>query len=323
MITTTAPLRLSLAGGGTDLPEHYEEFGCRLLAVTLDLTVTVTVNGAPSGLRFSAFGAQEHAPHADSVANPLVRAALRHFGITDGVELTVQSDVLPGSGLGGSGAFMVALTSALAQHIGKPVTTDEAARLAFHLEREKCGFPVGQQDHWTAACGGALELRIDRGGNATTTELPELRKAVDTLLDSELLLLRTPITRAAGAPLAAHTRALKSRQGSGMGTIQNMVDAFHSALTSGDIDRVGALLDQHWQAKRRFNSAVTSPQIDRWYETLLAHGALGAKVVGAGGGGHLLVAVPAAHADRVSSALASEGLRRVAVRVSEDGVRTA
>jgi len=322
MITSTAPLRLSLAGGGTDLPEHYEESGCRLLAVTLDLTVTVTVDGAPSGVRFSAFGAEEHAPHTDTVANPLVRAALRHFGITGGVRIDVASDVLPGSGLGGSGAFLVALASALAVRTGRPIGADEAARLAFRLEREECGCPVGQQDHWTAARGGAIELRIDRDGTATTTPLPELCKAVDTLLDRELLLLRTPITRAAGRPLAAQTKALKSRRGPGMGTIQNMVDAFHSALTSGDIGRVGTLLDQHWRAKRQFNRAVTNPRIDRWYETLLTHGALGAKVVGAGGGGHLLVAVPAEHADRVSGALASEGLRRIAVRTSEDGVRT-
>ncbi|MEO3977510.1 hypothetical protein [Streptomyces sp. CAU 1734] len=325
MTDITAPLRLSLAGGGSDLPEHYERHGCRLLAVALTARVRVRAERIPSGVTVRAFGRTTRAEHPELLADPLIRAALGHLspvnrsGPATGIRLTIESDVAPGSGLGGSGAFLVALVTAVSGLYGGPLDPSAAARTAFLVERGLCGRPVGQQDHWTAARGGAVELRITPDGVADARPDTELRRAVDALLDRQLLLLRTPITRAADRPLAAQAGAV--RGGSALSRIQNLVDEFRAALIAADIARVGALLHEHWTAKRSITPAVSNDRIDRWYELIRGHGAYGAKLVGAGGGGHLLVATEASNADRLTAAMAAEGLTRVAIGTDPRGVR--
>lgn len=318
MIDVTAPLRLSLAGGGSDLPEHYERHGSRLLAVALTAHVRLRLTEAPGGVTVRAFGTETHAERAHGHPDPLVRAALGHFGVDTGVHLTVDSDVAPGSGLGGSGAFLVALATALSHLTGDPLAPADAARTAFRIERGLCGRPVGQQDHWTAASGGAIELRITPDGTADARPDPELYEALGPLLDRQLLLLRTPLTRSASRPLAAQARALRGKRD--MTHIQGLVDEFRKALVTADIARVGALLHEHWTAKRAVSDAMSTPEIDRWYAMVRDHGAYGAKLVGAGGGGYLLVAAEAADADRLAAAMAAEGLTRVAVGTHPRGV---
>ncbi|MCP3801921.1 hypothetical protein NLX83_21880 [Allokutzneria sp. A3M-2-11 16] len=318
MIEVSAPMRLSLAGGGSDLPEHYERHGCRLLAVALTERVTVRVAAVPSRVTLRALGAVTSADSARELSDPLVRATLEHFGVTRGIDIAVDSGVKPGSGLGGSGAFLVALTTAVSAFTGRSLEPPTAARIAFHIERERCGRPVGQQDHWAAACGGAIELSIAKDGTAVARQVPELGRAIASMLDRELLLLRTPITRSAAVPLAAQAKAL--RGSSGMRQIQGLLDKFRAAFLATDIARIGALLHEHWTAKRAISSSMSTAEIDRWYELVREHGAYGAKLVGAGGGGHLLVATEAGGADRIVAGLAPEGLVRVPIGTSDNGV---
>nr|CAA55762.1 lmbP [Streptomyces lincolnensis] len=317
MIDVTAPLRLSLAGGGSDLPEHYERHGCRLLAVALTAHGALRLAEAPEGVTVRAFGTETRAEHASSHPDPLVRAALGYFGIDRGVHLTVESDVAPGSGLGGSGAFLVALATALSHLTGDPLTPAAAARAAFRIERALCGRPVGQQDHWTAASGAAIELRIAPDGTADARPDPELYEALGPLLDHRLLPCAPPHTFRP-TPLAAQARALRGKRD--MTHIQSLVDDVRKALVAADIARVGALLHEHWTAKRAVSDAMSTPEIDRWYAMVRDHGAYGAKLVGAGGGGHLLVATEAADADRLTTAMAAEGLTRVVVGTHPLGV---
>ncbi|WP_179276186.1 GHMP family kinase ATP-binding protein [Rhodococcus sp. 06-235-1A] len=249
-----------------------------------------------------------------------IQAALDWFAITEPQRIEITSPVSGGSGLGGSSAMLVALVTALAAGLGERVAAAQAARTAFILERIQCGRPVGQQDHWAAAIGGALELVIDPAGVARTRSLPALQAAIDSLLEQgALMLLRTPITRSSAAPLNAQASILSG--GRAFGGVTSLVDEFYSAFCAQNTPKIGALLDRHWQAKRAFNPSTSNLQLDRWYEQLREAGALGAKVIGAGAGGYLLVASPDTTQHNVGSTAAELGLQRWMVSCDEHGVR--
>jgi D-glycero-alpha-D-manno-heptose-7-phosphate kinase len=318
----TAPLRLSLAGGGTDLPEHYRRAGCHLLAVTVTRRVRVQVTASRAGVTVSVPGGRWRAGVVDDLPPSLVRCALEHYRLRSGVAVTIASDLPPGTGMGGSGAMLVALVTALGDHLGARVNWDAAARTAFQIERRRAGRPVGQQDHWVSAHGGLVRLRIDRAGRARATGEPELFARVRELLDHELTLFETPLRRAADPVLSEQAARLgRAAPARAMGRIAAQVPVLEHALGSGSLDEVGALLDRHWRAKRAANPAVTSPQIDHWYAVARRAGARGGKLVGAGGGGYLLLAVPVPAAEAVERALRAEGVRRVSIGADPDGVR--
>lgn len=326
MTTARAPLRLSLAGGGSDLPEYYTAHGGRLVAAGLNMHVEVSVAGRAGGVVVDDDSVVQVARAAE-LPPSLVRCALLRFGIDTGVAVRVRSECPSGTGLGWSGALAVALVAALGAWCGSPLCPADAAALAFVLERDDLGRPVGQQDQWVAAFGGVIHLAISRRGEVEARRDAELEEALSALLDRALLLFRTPIRRAAADLLARQAGQFTSSSErsatarTGMAAITDLVDPFSRALREHRVADMGRLLHEHWLAKVRVAPWVTNPEIDRWYSAARAAGGYGGKIVGAGGGGHLLVVCGADAATAVESALREAGLARVPLGLDLAGVQ--
>lgn len=326
MITATAPLRLSLAGGGSDLPEHYRIHGGKLISAALDTRVEASVTGSDGGVVVDD-DALVRVPRTADLPPSLVRCALQRFGVGRAVTVRVRSICPSGTGLGWSGALGVALVAALGAWSGAQVSPADAATLAFAMERNDLGRPVGQQDQWVAALGGAVRLTIAPSGEVDARRDPVLEGALAALLDRALLLFRTPIRRAAADLLARQAGRLRrssanpSTARAGMAAITDLVGPLDRAVRERRVADLGALLHEHWLAKVRLAPWVTNPEIDRWYAAARAAGAYGGKIVGAGGGGHLLVACAAERAVEVDAALRQAGLLRVPIGLDLAGVR--
>jgi D-glycero-alpha-D-manno-heptose-7-phosphate kinase len=322
MLVSTAPLRISLAGGGTDLIQYASQHGGAVVGAATDLAVTVVRHRPPAGPRIRA--CLDHCDHTDdpsAVTNPFARAALLRHWDGEPVHLASFGDVVPGTGAGSSAAFCVALVAALA---GEDRDPRGVAERASAIETVALGRPVGKQDHFLSALGGFHTLRFDRDG-AVHTEAVAVSPEVRHRLDEELLLFFTGTTRDAGKVLAGQHQAVRNGDRDVMDRlhdIKSLTEPMLDALGSGNLTEIGRLLDRHWRLKQGLSPAVSTPGIDAAYRDALDAGATGGKLAGAGGGGHLLLHVPVEHRGDVVAALARHGATRVAVRLGGPGVRT-
>jgi D-glycero-alpha-D-manno-heptose-7-phosphate kinase len=316
----SAPLRLSLAGGGTDLPEHYSRHGCHLLACAIPHRVRVTIRPHREA-RLVLPDGEETAPVVARLSPSLVRTALVSLGV-DRAEVVVESGLPAGSGLGGSGALLVALVAATRAASAAVVDAAEAAQTGFAIERHDAARVVGCQDHWAAALGGVVRLRVSTDGVASARREPALEEGMTALMEGSLSLFQTPLRRSAADVLAVTVERLGSDAGArqSMQAIAGGVDAMGRAIATADAAALGALVEAHWAAKKRVNPGATTASIDRWLDLARAHGATGGKVIGAGRGGHLLVVHPRAAEPGVRAALAEEGMRLVPLGLERAGL---
>lgn len=300
---------MSIAGGGTDLPEFYRGGPGRVIGVAIDRWVRVVVasdRATAQAARAVAGGdaVRYQVAHDGSGSNPYLRAVIEALGVRDRFHVVIGSSVTPGSGLGGSGAFLVALLDAVARFHGRGISPTELAELAFTTERILLGRTVGKQDGWLAALGGATELRITPDGRVAARPRTDVFDAMRALLDSSLLLFRTPGTRDAGRVLAS-SRGVGSQD---RARVLELTEDNERAVLSRDVLRVGAVLRRHWREKVRRNPAADHPVCRRLELRADALGVLGFKLVGAGGGGHLLVAVRPEDKPRIVTDLSRAGL---------------
>ena len=305
MILARSPLRLSLGGGGTDLPSYYRRRGGYLIAGALDQFVTVSVSLGPQG-----------APPAGSeiirAAHPLLDETLRHFGIDrDAVTVASRGDQPPGSGLGSSGSFTTAAIAALAAHSGRVMTPDEIAQLACAIEIDSLGRGVGKQDQYAAAHGG---LRCYTFHPDDTVEVVPLRMSADVQhrFSESLMLYFTGVTRSAATLLDdqdARTRADDRTMLDNLDAVKAIGLDSRRLLEAGALSDYGALMHHHWDLKKRRSDRASLPHVDAAYDLARQNGALGGKIVGAGGGGFLLLL--AERPDQVRAALQTTGLREV------------
>jgi len=296
MWISSAPLRISLAGGGTDVPGYAERFGGAVLGATIDLRVTVV--GRPgrigTGVR-ACLDSCGQAATPEEVANPFAREALRRHWRGGPLELASFGDVPGGSGLGSSSAFSVALVAGLRSGLqpDRPTAT-ELAEAAAAIEMHGLGRPVGRQDQYLSALGGFQLLRFPRHGPVECEAVP-VDDAFARRLGDELLLFFTGSTRDAGevlreqnAQLGHSHRSTEQR----LHQIKELVPAALDALKNGDAEALGSVLGRHWELKRGLGARVSTARIDNAYADARAAGATGGKLLGAGGGGYLLL-----HAD--------------------------
>jgi D-glycero-alpha-D-manno-heptose-7-phosphate kinase len=289
MIIARSPLRISLGGGGTDLPSYYREHGGFLIAGAIDQHVYVTVHkrfGDGLVLRYSRI---ESVNRSAEVEHPLIRAALEHLGVSDAIEMTTMADVPAGTGLGSSGSFGTAMLKALYRYLRRTITTAELAELACHLEIDVLGEPVGKQDQYAAAFGGVNCYTFE----ADRVVVEPLAISEDTLrrLDERLLMFSTAITRKAPDILReqdSKTRTNDASMVQNLNEVKEIGYASKRAFELGDLDAFGRLLREHWDRKKKRSSIMSNSDVDRWYELGLAPGAVGGKLVGAGGGGFLM-----------------------------------
>ncbi|MFB7496513.1 hypothetical protein ACFC09_17810 [Streptomyces sp. NPDC056161] len=314
---STAPLRLSLAGGGTDLPEYYRHGPTNVTAVALDRFVHVAVADTPEQALRAVPAAVHRVSPAEAERHPYVRAARAMLGLDGPSHVAVASQVLPGSGLGGSGAFTVALLDALARFAGRAPGARESAARAFRLERELLGRSVGQQDQWIAALGGAARLDFSPDGTVDAASDPELFDTVAELLaGGGLVLARTGEERDAADVLGKARPITREDHRSAVEAARTMDRAYRS----GNPRLIGAALRAHWSAKIRRNPAADHAACRRVQEAT-GTAVHGLKVVGAGGGGHLLLAVEPTERRRTLDVLTGLGLTPLPVRAWPRGLQ--
>lgn len=307
MIFGRAPLRVSLGGGGTDLPSYYRSHEGFLLAGAIDKYVYMLVHTAFQERYRMKYSRSEEADRPEDIAHPILRETLVRHWSGDPLEIASAADVPAGTGLGSSGAFTVCLLRSLARARGVALAPGALAESACHIEIDVLGQPVGKQDQYAAAHGGICAYTFHRDDSVTVEPL-ELGPAARCGLRDRLLLFFTGEARSASAVLSDQDR--RSRAGD-----PEMVENLHRVkalgyrsrdlLLAGDLDGYAGLLHEHWMHKRARSAGITGARIDRLYDAARSAGALGGKLVGAGGGGFLMV-LSAAPGD-TRSALAAEG----------------
>jgi D-glycero-alpha-D-manno-heptose-7-phosphate kinase len=316
MIITRTPLRISLAGGGSDLPAFYrEEPGC-VVSTTINKYIYITASSKYDGAVRASYSITENVARSSEVAHPLIRACLDMVGIRGAIEVVSVADIPAGTGLGSSSAFTVGLLAALYAHDHQFRPADMLAHDACYVEIDRCGAPIGKQDQYAAAHGGLRSYTFHPNGRVSNEAIalhPETRQE----LHQHLLLLDTGLRRDAGAVLAPQAEAMRdTRQRANVRAMANLAQTMTDALRCGRVAEVGDILDTAWALKRALGAS--SDQIDAWYTAAKRAGALGGKVCGAGGGGFMLFLAPPEQHRAIVQAL---GLRRVPIRMVDHGVQ--
>jgi len=292
MIITRTPFRLTLGGGGTDLPSFYRQRGGFVLAVTIDKYMFINVNTPVVDDKIRVrYTKSEMVDHVDEVEHTLAREAMKRFGLTKGVEIVSVADIPAGTGLGSSSCYLVGLLNALRALMQKPVAPQELAEEACEIELELLKKPIGKQDQYMAAFGGLTSLCIDPSGTVAVERLPLSAELVEEL-ENNLLLFYTHETRDATAILSRQDESTKKNTGNVADYLQEIKDIgieIRDQIMNGNLRRFGELMDVHWQTKKRLAHGISNPQIDSWYELARKNGAIGGKISGAGGGGFLML----------------------------------
>ncbi|MFD0055030.1 GHMP family kinase ATP-binding protein [Streptomyces sp. NPDC005047] len=320
MWISSAPLRISLAGGGTDVPGYARRFGGLVLGATTDLRVTVVGRPAGTHRHIRACLDECSSTAGAGITNPFAREALSRHWDGSPLDLASFADVPGGSGLGSSSAFSVALVAGLE---GGALTQDQAAEAASSIEMHGLGRPVGRQDQYLSAHGGFRTIDFHRDGTVAVEEVPVDEEFVHRL-DEELLLFFTGRTRDAGEVLGeqnarvAHSDRDAERR---LHAIKALTPLALDALKNNDATALGQVLGAHWELKRHLGSRVSLPSVERAYADALDAGASGGKLLGAGGGGYFLVHSRAACRDEVRTAMATHGFTEQPFRFDTRGVR--
>src|SRR3954470_9442463 len=291
MIITRSPLRISLGGGGTDLPSYYREHTGFLLAAAIDKYVYINVHRRfVEGflLKYSSF---EEAASIDDIKHPIIREALKLVGIRErNLEITSMADIPAGTGLGSSGSFTTALLKALHALKKNLVEPAELADQACCIELEKLGEPIGKQDQYIAAYGGITSFRFLSDGRVEAAPLAISEETLFNLEDN-LLLFFTGYARSASAILKEQddkSKKADTAMTENLHFIKNLGKQSQGALEAGELEDFARLMDVHWQRKKERSKGMSNDDINAWYDCAIANGALGGKVIGAGGGGFLM-----------------------------------
>lgn len=319
MIITRTPLRISIGGGGTDLPSYYRQFGGALISAAIDKYVFVGINKTFSPGYLVKYSQYEQVRSIDEIRHPIVREALRLHDLPDSLEIISLADIPAGTGLGSSSTFTVGLVRALYAFQRRHVTAEDVAREACRIEIDILGQTIGKQDQYIASCGGlsCFEFLPD-----DSVRISHLNVTPQTLSDLEenLLLFFTGYARAATDILADQ---VKRTTGGDDAMIENLHFVkelglrIKDTLEKGDTEKFALLMHEHWLTKQRRSKNMSSSDIDRWYEVGRDAGAIGGKMVGAGGGGFLLFYTR--DRTRLRAAMAGEGLTEVPFRFDFDG----
>ncbi len=322
MIITRSPLRITLGGGGTDLPSYYRHHGGFLIAAAIDKYVYVTALRPFTPGIFLKYSKLEHVDQIDEVQHPIIREAIRIAGFrTPQIEITTLADIPAGTGLGSSGSFTTALVKALYAHRRHLLHSHEVAEIACDIEINRLGEPVGKQDQYIAAYGGVTCFTFHPDERV---EAVPLRASMETLfnLEDNLLLFFSGFSRNAGSILADQKKRTEKSD-------QEMLDNLHEvkelgfrsqqALERGDVGLFGEIMHAQWEQKKRRSSGMSNPTIDEWYELGLKNGATGGKLIGAGGGGFLMFY--AEDHRRLRKAMAKAGLEEVRFRFDFEGTK--
>jgi D-glycero-alpha-D-manno-heptose-7-phosphate kinase len=322
MIITRSPLRISIGGGGTDLPSYYEQHGGFVISAAIDKFVYITLHHTFEPELIIKYSKYEHVHSIDEVEHPIIREALRLTKIDNiSLEIVSMADIPAGTGLGSSGSFTTALLKGLHSLKKEVIQTGQLAEEACEIELGRLKEPIGKQDQYIAAFGGLTCFQFRPGGKVEASPL-HINEETLFNLESNMLLFFTGMTRSA-------SRILKDQDDRSRKKDQSITDNLHfikelghkiqDTLEKGDLLEFARLMDEHWQRKKQRSAEMTNPVINEWYDYAIANGALGGKLIGAGGGGFLMFYSrdPA----RLRTAMRQRGIREVRFRFDFEGTK--
>lgn len=321
MILVRSPLRISLGGGGTDLPSYYMENEGFLVAAAINKYVFVSVMNPFSPGYTLKYSEYEHVQNIDDIKHPIIRESLK-LGFKKNLEITTLADLPSGTGLGSSGSFTTALIKALYANSSKNLNSDELAELACDIEINKLNEPIGKQDQYIASYGGISSFSFNKDDSV---DVKPLNISDDTLFDLEdnLMLFFTGYSRSA-------SKILKDQQTKSKQNDEDMLNNLHNvkklglesknALESGDTKLFGELMHEHWENKKKRSGGMSNDKINSWYDIAMDNGAIGGKLVGAGGGGFLMFM--ANDRNKLRKALNNAGMEEVRFNFDFEGTKT-
>ena len=322
MLVVRTPYRIPLGGGGTDLPSYYSKYGGFLITAAINKYIYVMIGKRfENNIRVSHYKAIEIKDQVNEIEHPVIRESLKLLNVNDGIEIVSIADIPPNTGLGSSGSFTVGLLTALRAYKNAHVSPKELAEEACKIEIEILKRAGGKQDQYVAAFGGIICLNIDKNGNVEVTH-PPISKDTIADFESHILYFYSGVKRDAPEVQKGQDNATKRDE-------VQVIEALHRikeigkesklALEKGDIHRFGRLLNQHWQVKKQLSGEITTNYIDKIYKMAMENGALGGKIMGAGGGGFFMFCCEEDATKRVCQALQAEGLQEFKFKINSTG----
>lgn len=322
MVISKTPLRISFAGGGTDLREYYQRRAGTVISTAINRYMYVTINRRfDDSIRVS-YTRTEIVDTIDDLQHDLIREAMRTAGVTRGVEITSIGDVPAGSGLGSSSSLTVGALNALYAFQGRHVSPDDLARQACEIEIDVLGRPIGKQDQYIAAFGGFHTIRFHPDERVSVEPILCASSTRQRLMD-RLLLFYTGISRKSSTVLREARRRIRDGGGARevLDGLNDLAGEIATTIGRGNLAEFGALLHRAWTLKKQMASKVTNGQLDRYYRRALGAGAAGGKILGAGGGGCLLLFAPGCSQASIRAMARRNGLREIPFSFEPDGSR--
>ena len=322
MIITRSPLRITLGGGGTDLPSYYRDYEGFLIAAAINKYVYVTVMRPFTEGIYLKYSELEHVTNVEEVKHRIIREALRMQNLrTPQIEVTTLADIPAGTGLGSSGSFTTALIQAIYAHRKQLIQPRELAEMACQIEIDRLGEPIGKQDQYIAAYGGLTCFTFHKDNRVTAEPL---KISMDTLFDMEdnILLFFTGYSRSASSILIDQNTRTKSSDDEMLKNLHFVKELGHrskEALEAGNVELFGKLMHEHWEHKKQRSGGMSNQKIDEWYDLGMKNGAVGGKLVGAGGGGFLMFY--AADRNKLRHVMKKAGLEEVRFGFDFEGTK--
>ena len=327
MIIVKVPFRLPIGGGGTDLPAYYKKWNCQLITATIDKYMYISINKPVAGNAiklYYKYNETVHPSQVDAIKHDIIRESLKLYNIDFPIEIGSMSEIEAGTGMGSSSAFTVGLLTGLNALNKTYLSPLEIAEQACYVEMILVGKPIGKQDQYATAIGGINQLNIDKNGYVYVSAV-NLDSEIIHEMENRLMMFVTPFTRNANDILSEQTNKLSDNGDNEvlecMHEIRLIGEKIKSSLINGDIDMFGNLLDEHWRAKKNVSSKMSNNFIDSCYDIAMRNGALGGKIMGAGGGGLFLFCLKAGNRRHFKKTMENAGLQNMNFRFEFDGVK--
>lgn len=307
MIIARTPLRITLAGGGTDIPDYYSKYGSMFISAAINKYIYITLFNTPFTKKIRIkYSETEEVDTIDEIKNEIVKETFRLHGIQNNIELASHANIPSGTGLGSSGTFGVGLLHAIYANKGIEVTKEHLAEEASHIQMNIIGFPVGKNDQYSCSYGGTNVYEISKAGEVSITPLCLLE------LEKNLVLFFTGYSRNANKILKIQKKKISE-----LFVLHQISREIVYLLKEKKYDDFGHSMNKHWEYKKKIAPEMTNPRIDYWYDEALKHGAMGGKLIGAGGGGFLLFYTH--DPDKLIQKMTIEGLKHLPFHFDYEG----
>lgn len=324
MFISKTPLRLSLAGGGTDLPEYYSQYESHIVTSAIDKHIFIFLkNWFRSEIRIS-YSKTEIVTNIEKIQHPVIREAFRYFKLKPNVEMAIMADLPARTGMGSSSSFAVGLINILSKFQGKNFTPKLLAESAFQLQHDVLKETGGKQDQYAAAFGGIISLKINKHGNVSVKKL-NLKSDVIKNFEKRLICFYTGVQRSAPRIQQKYCTSIKNNTNEvieSLHKIRKISALMISNLQKGNVDVIGHLFEEHWVAKKKISNEITNKKFNRWHDEGIKAGAIGGKILGAGSGGYIVFLCYENKKNNVRKTLNKYGLVELPIKFENNGSTT-